>query len=273
MSYVRAGDLDFTRDSNTEFPEGWRSAEDLIAAFLLIGSLELQGRKQLSPGDPFAPWVLGQLPPEFQWDPFGSLVRYGDRTNNDMLSDSGAVSSNPAVNQAYHGWKLDAGERIGRYPLIGLVWRLVDDVVAANEHLRIGDRVLNYQTHVFGAGSALAGLVLGQHGIVLFFEAFNRRWFKDGDDRNVLTPTEIAYLEGSAIPGFRGQGLLAAAGHMYEDPIWNTTFRLIERQSPERFIRLYGHRTEIVMDILRRGALLGPGRTPRQPTVWPGWPR
>ena len=269
---ITTADVDFTSEIYPDFPEGWRSASDLMETFLLVGALELRHRQRLSPGSPFAPWVLGQLPPEFEWDPFGALIRYGDRANADMIADNAAVSVDPAINYAHHGWKLHAGEAIGRYPLIGLVWRFVDEVATANERWRTGDRVSNYQTKVFGPGGGLEGLVLGKHGLVLFFEAFNRKWYRDGVDRDVLTPLEIRYLGGNEIPGFRGQGCLAAAGHMYEDPIWNTTFRLVERRSPDYFIDQYGHRTEMVLEILRRGALIGPTRTPSQPTVWPGWP-
>ncbi|MGY2702788.1 hypothetical protein [Nocardioides sp. HB32] len=256
-------DVDLTGNIYPEFPAGWNSATDLMEAFLLVGALELKLRRDLNPwGDPFDPGVLNRLPPEFKFDPFGALVRNGEVSDAQMRER--VVSANPSLNHLHHGWKLHAGEVIGRYPLIGLVWRFVDEIVDANESLRAGDRGFNHQLVM----QKLGGLVLGKHGLVLFMAVLERRWFEDGPARDALRDVEVQYLGGHEIPGHGGMGRLAAAGHMYEDAIWKTTWRLIERRSPEYYIERCAHRREDVEDVLRRGALLAQ-RGARN--CWPGW--
>ena len=55
---------------------------------------------------------------------------------------------------------------------------------------------------------------------------------------------------------------------MYQQSIWLTAFRLIERRSPDYYINALGHRLEDVNDILDRGAALGIAGARN---VWPGW--
>ena len=227
-----------------EFPAGWNSASDLMEGFLLAAALELRLRNQLSPGNPWAAGLTEHLPPRFRYDTLGQLLRFG-----------------PDGNRPHDG------ERIGRLPLLAIVWQFTDQALHETQHIR-----LDSPGHV-GHDAALSkfnGLTLGKYGTALFKAAFHREWFSDDSS---LSTVESAFVNGMTLelgsagptPGRR----LHPDGSMYSDSIWQTGFRLVERRTPEFYIRNLQHRQTTVLEILDRGAALAlAGKV----FTWPGWP-
>jgi hypothetical protein len=95
--------------------------------FLLAAALEMQARTRVSPARPWAPDAMHALPAVFRYDTLGALLRYGPYMEEDLRQE--AFSSDPALNYAYFRHMYEAPERIGRLPLLGVVWEFVDIAV------------------------------------------------------------------------------------------------------------------------------------------------
>jgi hypothetical protein len=255
---MTTADVDLAANVHADFPRGWNSAVDFMEAFLLAAALEMQERRTVNRLDPFAAGVLDRLSPNYRYDTFGSLLRHG--VHSDAEWNRPAVSMTPEV-YARTMAMIGSGERIGRLPLLGLVWALVAEILDANQHLRV--RGTDGYNKVLGS---LNGMVLNPHGTTLFLAALYREWHVP-DKPSELTDVEKAFVLGQSIPG-TGAGTLAASGPLYIDSIWATAFRLVERRSPEHYIRLLRHRQISVNDLLSRGARLAEHRAKN---CWPGW--
>lgn len=252
-------DVDLRANIYPEFPAGWNSATDLMEGFLLAAALELRARQQLLPSDPWADEVFSHLPARYRYDPFGQLLSNGPYSDSDR--NQVPVSLDPTINYLLHERRATSGERIGRLPLLAVVWQFTTQVLEEYEHLRRGDRSAGYSE----ALRRLGGRALGQYGTALFMAAFEREWF--AEDSTQLSPAESAFLAAEDLRV--GSGILSPHGSAYAKSIWLTSFRLIERRSPEYYISLLEHRQGVVDNILDRGANLGiMGAT----SIWPGWP-
>ena len=100
-----------------------------------------------------------------------------------------APLADPTANYLQYEPMMNSGERIGRLPLIGIVWRFAAEVLEANQHLRAQDLLWGYSKVL----KSLEGLVLGKHGTMLFMAAFHRYWFS-GDESSPLTDVERQFL-------------------------------------------------------------------------------
>lgn len=229
---MKPSEVDFDQPIFRSFPRGWQSPTDLTEGFLLAAALELRARQQLNRWDPFGDGVWEQLPGRFRFDAFRGLLMYS--------------------------------EPYGRLPLLSLVWRYIDEVVAKYGHLRTRDIITGYHAVL----SQLEGVILGQYATQLFKAAFLRVW-QDPRREAELTGVEVAFI--SAQPLYcRPAGVLTPGGLLYTDSIWLTAFRLIEMSSPEAYIRKYSHRENVISRILDGGAQRG---LKGERDLWPGWPQ
>lgn len=251
-------DVDLLGNIYPEFPPGWNSATDLMEGFVLAAALEVRARQQMSPQDPWAAGLTERLPNRFRYDTFGSLLRWGPYSDDDW--NRGAVSLDPTVNYLHHERKLNAGERIGRLPLLAVVWQFTADVFAETQHLRTRNRTAGF----YEALNRFDGVSLGRHGTALFMAAFQRAWLADGPSE--LSGTEKAFL--AAEPLRSGMAVLHPLGASYSDSIWQTAFRMVERQTPDYYVQRLQRRQGVVLDVLTRGSELA---VKGHRSVWPGW--
>jgi hypothetical protein len=259
-SFRTVADVDMHAEIYPAFPDGWRSAADLKECFLVAAALELDDRFGVSRNDPFGMAASAGLPPRFRYDTFGSLLRFG--VHSDSQWRQGAVSSEPEVNARFFAPMLTSGERIGRLPLLAMVWEFTDDVLVQHRHLHAQDRTMGYWRVL----ESLEGVVLQKHGTVLFMAAFDRLWNATEEPRP-LSEVERQFLAGQTLGSAPGQ-MLAASGPMYSDSLWQTAFRLVERNTPDYYLDRLGHRRAVVTDILDRGAALAMSGAK---SIWPGW--
>lgn len=252
--------VDLDEEIYSGFPAGWQSARDLTEGFLLVAALELQLRRRLNPYDPWSSQVYKSLPPRYRWDTFGSLLRYGPYS--DLEWTQGPRSSDPAVQYMLSSPMVNSGERIGRLPMLAIVWEYVEKVVEDFSDLRGGDRYQGLAVVM----DQLHGTSLGKHGSTLFYPAFKRAWMLDGPTG--LSEVEKDFVAGRDIGGFPS-GVLGPDGSSYATSIWQTAFRLIERSSPEDYISRLGHRRGDVEAVLEAGGRLGESGAR---SLWPGWP-
>ena len=264
------GEVDFGAVVIPSAPQGWRTSRDIMENFLLAGALEMQVRNRLFPANPFAPGSMQSLPPAFRYDTLGSLLRHGPYMEKELWRP--AVSSDPAVNYAYFKPMSEAPERIGRLPLLGVVWEFVAIALERTRNLRAQGEI--------GFGHALNTLGqanLGKHGLTLFMAAFYREFIGDPKPP-YLSPIESAFVDGiEQLPGFAnggfgaayGAGNLSPNGAMYLDSLWTTIWTILTMRPPEHYTSMLADRRESLMDILERGAQIAEAN--RTKMCWPGW--
>ena len=252
-------------------PYGWRTSRDIMENFLLAAALEMQARTRVSPARPWAPEAMHALPAAFRYDTLGALLRNGPYMEEDLRQ--GAFSSDPAMSYAYFTHMHAASERIGRLPLLGVVWEFVDLAVERTGYLRSQGQVGLAQ-----ALSQLEGVNLGKHGVALFMAAFYRKFIGDPAPP-YLSPIESAFVDAEGpIPGFAnggfgaayGGGSLAPSGRMYLDSLWTTAWQILTLRAPEHYIHAYADRRDSLMDVLERGARIAASSGTDK--CWPGWP-
>jgi hypothetical protein len=214
------------------FPSDWQKDSDFVESLLVAGAIELEARRRISSASPFDDNVFVHLPARFRYDVFASLI--GDH------------------------------ERIGRMPLLALVWQFVDEVISVEGKGEPRDSAGYVRTL-----ARVENVVLGPHATSLFMASFGRRWY--GGSESELTAVELAFCNGEAIFGSNGRGILAANGYLYMDSIWPTVFRLLERRNVQQYLMPRAHRIGLVLDILDRGAERGLAGVSRY-GLWPGWP-
>jgi hypothetical protein len=265
---VRIDDVDFESQLFPEHPAGWRSPADLAEGFLVAWSLEVRERRRIAPHDPFASYVVAQLPPAFRFDTFGELVRV----------TPGAPASAVGDNQR------------ARLTTLFLVWRLFDDL-NSNFRLRQGDstlyaKLLSFVTggterdSVFRDLSADWAKCLLSDRVQHAYEGTDlltsgEEWFATGDVELVGNhpggPEAIPFLiAGNVVP-------MIPLDDGFVLSVWAAVRVLVEQNSEEFYLVKYSHRIPIIIDILERGAKLGELRKSLPPAQawgfdpWPGW--
>ena len=216
-----------------DFPAGWQCPAEMAKGFLVAAALELKARRRINSVEPFAEGAFAYLPSKYRYDSFGALVM--------------------------------SNEGIGRLPLLFLARTFTDEILDTYWHLRGTDPAGSVGTVI----SQLSGISLGQHGTSLFMAAFQHAWFLGW--HGSLSHVEQDFADGEAIAGV-GRGTLHPQGAMYMESIWDISFRLIERSSPEHYLDLYADRLQTVNHVLDGGGELGAGDVVSKYRLWPGWP-
>lgn len=264
-------EVDFDATVIPGAPEGWRTSRDIMENFLLAGALEIQVRTRISPANPFAPGSIQALPPAFRYDTLGALLNYGPYVESDLGQP--AFSSDPATNYAHFKDMHEAPERIGRLPLLGVVWEFVNIALERTSHLQSQGNL--------GLGQALGSLGranLGAHGLTLFMAAFYREFMGDPKPP-YLSPIESAFIDRvDELPGFAnggfgaayGAGSLSPNGAMYLDSLWTTVWTILTTRDPEHYANRFAGRRDSLMDVLERGGRIAAVSGTKK--CWPGWP-
>ena len=257
-------DVDFHTVAFPDFPAGWQRPIDLAEGFMTAAWLTFDWQRKANPNLRFEipssmrggiyHSTFPGLPPSFQYDPLGSLLEHGGQIGE--ATSARDVGTEQAAE----------GERIGRLPLLWLVWKFVDLVALqwasrGRDHTNLAEKYLTL--HQVG------GPDLGGYGTALFHAAFGRRWLDPSD------ATELTQIEEQYILGERLSGSFHPSGSAYVPSIWLTAFSLVTFWYPnEPGFELRGKSWDwrllpTVEQLLERGADLGLAGAPNQ---WPGWP-